>query len=225
VPEDFAQRAAQYYSEKLLLHGPTPAGVDWNSAASQICRFEQLTRICPAGPNPLGLSRDQRERLNPRDEDFSLLDFGCGYGALLTFLRERSFRSFYWGYDAAPAMVRKAAEIHSGDERARFAERLDEVPAVDYTIASGVFNVKHQAPAQEWKDYVLATLGKMVALSRKGCAFNLLTGYSDPARMRDDLYYADPCFFFDFCKTRFCRKVALLHDYELYEFTILMRME
>jgi SAM-dependent methyltransferase len=207
VPEDFAGRAAQYYSEKLLLHGPTPAGVDWNSAASQICRFEQLTRICPPG------------------EDFSLLDFGCGYGALLTFLRERSLQASYWGHDAAPVMVRKASEIHSGDARARFAERLDEVPVVDYTIASGVFNVKQRAPAEEWKNYVLATLAKLVALSRKGCSFNLLTSYSDPPRMRDDLYYADPCFFFDFCKTRFCRNVALLHDYGLYEFTILMRLE
>lgn len=207
MPEDFVGRAAQYYSEKLLLHGPTPAGVDWNSAASQNCRFEQLTRVCA------------------RNENFSLLDFGCGYGALLSFLRERAFQFTYWGYDAAPLMVRKAAEIHSADARARFAERLDEVPPVDYTIASGVFNVKQGAPVDEWKDYVLATLAKIVGLSRKGCAFNLLTSYSDPARMRDDLYYADPCFFFDFCKTRFCRNVALLHDYGLYEFTILMRME
>jgi hypothetical protein len=41
--------------------------------------------------------------------------------------------------------------------------------------------------------------------------------------MREDLFYADPCELFDYCKTRFARNVALLHDYGLYEFTILVR--
>ena len=45
---------------------------------------------------------------------------------------------------------------------------------------------------------------------------------SDPDRMRDDLYYADPCFFFDHCMRRFSRRVALLHDYELFDFTMLV---
>ena len=41
--------------------------------------------------------------------------------------------------------------------------------------------------------------------------------------MRADLYYGDPCFFFDHCKTRYSKQVGLLHDYGLYEFTILVR--
>ena len=41
--------------------------------------------------------------------------------------------------------------------------------------------------------------------------------------MRPDLYYADPCELFDRCKRRYSRNVALLHDYDLYEFTILVR--
>ena len=41
--------------------------------------------------------------------------------------------------------------------------------------------------------------------------------------MRPDLFYADPCWLFDQCKRRHSRDVALLHDYGLYEFTILVR--
>ncbi|HAW53355.1 MAG TPA: SAM-dependent methyltransferase, partial [Flavobacteriales bacterium] len=48
---------------------------------------------------------------------------------------------------------------------------------------------------------------------------------SDPDRKRPDLYYGDPCFFFDYCKRNFSRNVALLHDYNLYDFTILVRKE
>ena len=41
--------------------------------------------------------------------------------------------------------------------------------------------------------------------------------------MKDHLFYADPCFFFDHCKKHFSKNVALLHDYGMYEFTILVR--
>jgi hypothetical protein len=52
---------------------------------------------------------------------------------------------------------------------------------------------------------------------------NCLTGYSDDDKKRDYLYYADPCRLFDLCKRRYSRQVALLHDYGLYEFTVLVR--
>jgi SAM-dependent methyltransferase len=206
MPDSFEVSAAKYYSDKLLQHGPTPAGVDWNSTESQDLRFEQLMKI----------SSDLR--------DFSLLDLGCGYGALLTFLQKRAIHPSYWGYDVAKAMVAKARELHQAENRLNFVNQLNEVPQVDYTVASGVFNVKQAASATEWRAYILETLGQIAALSKRGFAFNLLTSYSDADRMREDLYYGDPCFFFDFCKTRISRHVALLHDYGLYEFTILVRM-
>jgi hypothetical protein len=41
--------------------------------------------------------------------------------------------------------------------------------------------------------------------------------------MRDNLYYADPFLLFDYCKKTYSRNVALLRDYGLYEFTLLIR--
>jgi hypothetical protein len=67
-------------------------------------------------------------------------------------------------------------------------------------------------------------IDRMASLSRRGFAFNMLTSYSDPARMRDDLYYGDPCRMFDLCKRKYSRNVALLHDYGIYDFTILVRL-
>jgi hypothetical protein len=63
----------------------------------------------------------------------------------------------------------------------------------------------------------------MATLSRKGFAFNALSLYSDPEKRRPDLYYADPLALFDHCQRHFSRYVSLLHDYPLYEFTILVR--
>ena len=61
--------------------------------------------------------------------------------------------------------------------------------------------------------------------SSLGFAFNCLTTYSDPDKMRPYLYYADPANLFRHCKERYSRNVALLHDYDLYEFTILVRKD
>jgi len=66
---------------------------------------------------------------------------------------------------------------------------------------------------------MLATIADLVAVSRRAIAFNVLTSYSDPARRRADLFYADPVRLFEHCKT-LSPFVALLHDYPLYEFTI-----
>jgi len=53
----------------------------------------------------------------------------------------------------------------------------------------------------------------------------MLTSYSDTERRRSDLYYGEPAFYFDVCKRRYARNVALLHDYGLWEWTILARKE
>ena len=50
------------------------------------------------------------------------------------------------------------------------------------------------------------TIDRLAALSTRGFAFNMLTSYSDPEYMRDDLYYGDPRFFFDHCKRRHSRQ-------------------
>ena len=56
-----------YFDKRIQEHGASPRGSDWNSEASQNIRFEQLLRIVES-------------------RSFSLLDYGCGYGALADYL-------------------------------------------------------------------------------------------------------------------------------------------
>ena len=95
----------------------------------------------------------------------------------------------------------------------------------DYSVASGIFNIRVGRSDEAWRAHLEATLDELDRLSLRGFAFNALTSYSDPEYMRDDLYYADPCALFDLCKRRYARQVALLHDYGIYDFTILVRKE
>lgn len=93
----------------------------------------------------------------------------------------------------------------------------------DYTIISGIFNVKHGRGDAQWREYLKNTLDTLNRTSRHGFSFNCLTVYSDADKMRDYLYYSAPCSLFDYCKRNFSRHVALLHDYGLYEFSIIVR--
>ena len=72
---------------------------------------------------------------------------------------------------------------------------------------------------------LVAGLAGISLLAGAGFAFNCLTSYSDHDKMRDYLYYADPLAIFDHCKKHYAKDVALLHDYGLYEFTILVRKQ
>ena len=203
--ETFARAAADYYAGRLNEHGPTPRGVDWNSREAQETRFAQLLKI--------------RDVEGP----FSINDFGCGYGALLDYLRSAGMDARYCGYDASEAMILKAREIHPESAPETFLTGASALPMADYTVASGVFNVRLDASAERWQAYTLAAIDRLARSSARGFAFNVLSSYSDPERMRADLYYANPGFFFDYCKRRYSKWVTLLHDYGLYEFTILVR--
>src|SRR4029077_20495945 len=75
--------------------------------------------------------------------------------------------------------------------------------AADYAVASGIFNVRLRHDEAIWRAHVLGGLAAMGRSSRLGFAFNCLTSYADADRKRSDLYYADPCFYFDLCKRNY----------------------
>ncbi len=122
-------------------------------------------------------------------------------------------------------MVENAINLYGTDIGRVFMkiDMVEQIMKTEYIIASGIFNVKLNHNETEWLHYILSTLEVMNKKSTKGFSFNLLAKYSDKEYMRDDLYYADPLFLFDFCKRNFSKNVALLHDYNLYEFTILVK--
>jgi SAM-dependent methyltransferase len=196
-----------YFTEKLAAHGATHKGVDYNSVESQEARFYQLTSVIDASAQ------------------YSLLDFGSGYGAMYDYLRRLGHRLHYVGYDIAEPMIVKGRELHPNDPDCRFTRKIDEVSQVDYAVVSGTFNMKLEAGYDSWTQIVIDALQQMNSRATKGIAFNMLTKYSDADRMRPDLYYGDPCFFFDHCKRNFSRNIALLHDYNLYDFTIIVRKD
>jgi SAM-dependent methyltransferase len=198
------EQVTEYYTTRVEEHGPTARGVDWNSPESQTLRFAQLLKLLPSDP-------------------CSLLDYGCGYGALVDYLADRRLPVTYIGFDSAPAMIARAVALHPPATGAIFVSDEPQLTACDYAVASGVLNVKLSASDDEWNEYMKEVVDRLASLSTRGFAFNVLSRYSDPEKRRPSLHYADPHWWFDYCKRRFAGGAALLHDYPLYEFTLLVR--
>lgn len=193
-----------YYSGKIREHGISAKGVDWNSEDSQNLRFLQLMKVIADG------------------KDFSLLDYGCGYGAIIELLEKQGNSFKYTGFDISSEMLERGKQMFGeSKDRVWINNLADE--KFDYTVASGIFNVRLEHNDESWLEYIHKTLSDMDARSEKGFSFNMLTKYSDKEYMRDYLYYADPAYFLDYCKKNFSKYVAVLHDYPLYEFTVIVR--
>lgn len=205
MSDTILKQVSHYYSDKIIKNGATPQGVDWNSVESQQLRFEVLSSVITDTQN------------------FSILDYGCGFGSMYEYYKQKYSNFKFIGFDISQEMIDEALKIYDKDLASTWLTSLNVNDAFDFTIASGIFNVKLENTNQEWLKYVLETINKLNTHSKKGFSFNVLTKYSDKEYMKDYLYYADPLFLFDYCKVHFSKNVALLHDYNLYEFTIVVR--
>jgi SAM-dependent methyltransferase len=202
----------RYFASRIEQKGPSHEAVDWGSVDRQQLAFRQMLKILQ-DPVTGQIARS-----------FSLLDYGCGYGALLPYLRERGFElAAYTGYDMTPAMIDAARGAYGAIPNSEFTTNESGLSSADYVIGSGLISLKLDNEVEGWSKHVLRMLDRLWSFSTRGLAFNSLTSYSDDEKMRPELYYPDPRFLFDYCKTHFSSQVALLHDYGVYEFTILVR--
>jgi len=204
--DDSLDAVAGYFSAKLAEHGTHAKGVDWNNETRQSLSFDKLLKILPEKPGA-----------------FSINDLGCGYGALYDYLHGRYPDFSYTGCDISREMIDAAMQRHGEHGNARYVIASAPPDVADFGVASGTFNMRLGHSDASWEAIVLEAIDALDRTSRIGFAFNCLTSYSDTDKMRADLYYPDPRFMFDICKRKYSRNVALLHDYDAYEFTMLVR--
>lgn len=203
---EFLEDVKAYYRNTLEKHGATNKGVDWSSQESQVLRFQQLTKLLP------------------QDAFFTLADIGCGYGALVEYLSTHYSSYEYTGFDLLEEMIAIAQETYgSSSPHVSFLQQTKPDKCYDYVIASGIFNLMLETNRELWQHYFYDTLHTFHEHCNRGFSFNCLTSFSDPEYMRADLFYVNPMEVFSYCKNNFSRNVALLHDYNLYEFTVIVR--
>ncbi len=203
--KQIAIKLEQHFDDRAELYSDGLQAVDWKSREAQYNRFQQLLKVVDISV------------------PFSILDYGCGDGEFINFLNAHNLQFEYFGFDVSTQMLEKAKATFADSTNCHFLNEINTLPIVDYTIASGVFAMKFSFSEAEWKEYMIEKVNQLNQFSKKGFAFNCLTSYSDIEFQRADLYYADPLFWFDYCKKNISRLVSLLHDYPEYDFTVIVR--
>ena len=205
--QDTLKKVEELYTHNLAEHGTSSKAVGWNTEDCQTLRFDKLAYMVD-GSAP-----------------YSVNDFGCGYGAQLQYLQGLGHEvSAYYGYDLSADMLAKASDVlrNTATDIHLFQHGNVDTKA-DYAFVSGTFNVRFESNNEAWETFIQDTLANLFAHSNKGVAFNMLTKYADWEEPH--LYYGDPCFWFDYCKKHFTKHVAILHDYPLWEWTLVMRKD
>ncbi len=197
------------FRQRINHFGAQPYGVLWGNGDLQLLRFDCLLSI-----------------LNEKDKEggLNIADFGCGYGALFTFIQDADWMadSVYTGYDITPEMVDTASNSIE-DQRARFVHGGEVSEPADFVLVSGTFSLKCANEYDDWGRFVQQSLLQLWTKSRRGLAFNLL---SDSQPEKDpELYYANAADYRKFCLREMSQDLRLIEDPAIHEFTLLVRRE
>jgi SAM-dependent methyltransferase len=201
------EKIAAYYTGKVKEFGCTPFGVDWTCVATQEMRFVQLLKLCDFG------------------SPFTLNDLGCGYGALAAFLHRRydACAVDYMGIDLSKEMVRRALTQWHGVDRVCFVEGCCSPRSADYSVASGIFNVRLAVSDDCWNTFIRATLLELAMTSSRGFAVNFLDRAPCSRRVTPGLYTTSPEPWIKYCVDHIGADVELIKGYGMLEFSLLIR--
>ena len=179
-----------FYNRHLKDFGDAPQAVRW-TPEGQIRRYETLLKM--AG-------------------DFSgedVLDFGCGKGDLLGFMKEKGISIQYCGIDVNEKLIEMArskypeAEFIVMDlEEEEFGREFDVI------FVCGVFNLRVAGIEDSMKNI----LRKLFRLCREALHINLLSYYIPQRNV--ELFYVKPEEILYFAITELSSSVRLIHEKE-----------
>ena len=206
MSQRFLKNIEQYYSEKIERYGPVAQGVDWKDQDSHQLRHFQMARILPPS-------------------SFEICDVGCGYGDFYTFLKNSYTDFTFTGVDLSREMIRHAQDKFKNDPVPQFnlVQNNLEIPQCQFLTANGLFNLKFEHNTTDWLTFVYQSMEDFFDKANETMAISFLSSYNDPEFRRDDLFYADPCLVYDFAMKNLSRSSAILSDYPLFEFVLVVK--
>lgn len=163
----------EYYAERLREHGDNHLGVGWPRKEEAILLQKVMLGVIP-----------------PNADNVSLLDVGCGTGALLEFIKSSKRTSIrYAGLDNSQTHLDICRRKFPGVDFIH-AEIFDDeliLDEYDYIVINGIFTFKATLSHAEMFEQMASSLKNLFQHARHGMAFNMMTKHVDWER--DDLFH------------------------------------
>jgi SAM-dependent methyltransferase len=201
-------RIVAHYEEALARHGDSHRGVDWPNLADAEIRYRVMLDL---------LSADATRR----EARLELLDFGCGAGHFLEFLRREDVTGIAdRGIDLSDRFIALCHEKFAGVPFSCVDVLAPEtsLPECDYVIANGVFTEKCDLSFEEMTAFFEAVVRRLWTATRRGMAFNLMS--TNVEWEREDLFHMPLDVVTAFLTRHITRHLVIRMDYALHEYTV-----
>ena len=192
----------EHYEGCLKEYGATEQGVGWPRQNDIMPRFKALTK-------PIDLA-----------QKVSILDLGCGYGALIEYFKEQNCwgEIDYTGIDASAKMIEQAQLLHPGVvfECRHILDMPLPATSFDYVLMNGLFTYKGNNSFSDMQAFAFDTISAAFKICRRAIVFNCMNKHVDWER--DDLFHMPFDVLADFLTTYCSRNYAFSAHYGLYEY-------
>lgn len=197
------QAIIAHYESCVRQHGSGARASDWRSEADALRRYDVMLDLVSDPGRPA-----------------TLLDFGCGLGALAGHMRRQGLVALaYTGLEisseiaaeariASPGLAILCMDVLAADAR---------LPTYDYIVMNGIFTRRETLSESAMQNYFERLLTVVFASCGKGLAFNVMSKAVDYER--EVLFHPDPGTTFAFLTSKLSRHVVMRNDYGLHETT------
>lgn len=191
-------RIIEEYSKSFQTHGDSPKSVMWPKGRQEE-RFNALLRFVP------------------KENHFSILDYGCGLAHLIEYL-EKNFKEFdYTGCDIVDDFITHNSNKY---KQSTFFNSIKQKinSNYEYTVVSGAFNILYVENEVEHKRVVYDTIKMLFRHTNKILSINFMTDQVD--FKSPNAYHQNVKEIYDFCFKNITKRLNIDQTYLPYEFTI-----
>ena len=198
------KKIVELYSEAYRKHGRSPASL-LIPKGRQYERFKALTA-------PM------------HGEGFSVLDFGCGFGDLKSYLDARFRNVRYTGADITPQFIEECRKIHGAETDFRVIDQYTNIcDQFDYVVISGAFNTLYTETREQHWEMVKSILRHLFSCTRKTFAFDFMI--DDVDFTSPGAYHQNPIEVYSFAVRELSKRLTLDRSYMPFEFAIIVHRD
>jgi SAM-dependent methyltransferase len=184
------------YTKRLNKYGYSPETLGWGKIGRQDIRFSVLTQSFINIPN------------------CSVLDIGCGFADLYTYLIDNGWKGRYVGVDLVPSILEVARERNPSLELYNYdIEQSKELGNFDYVVASGIFNAK--LANTDNHQHIIKSLNDMLKIADKMISVDFMSTFVD--FQKEGSWHTDPAWLINQI-TKLTKRFSIRYDYMPFEF-------